>query len=110
MKAIILAIIFIFTLCIPANAAWIVRWEVAVMTPVPCSQPAPQIDEFGRRSGIHNITLAQCWTTSIRAELKTFEKLSDAENFVQRGKDSANDGWNTTLQNFFIEEEVMEDK
>ena len=105
MKAIILAIIFIFTLCIPANAAWIVRWEVAVMTPTLCAQSAPQIDEFGRRSMSNAYTLAQCWTTSIRAELKTFEKLSDAEDFVQRGKDSAKDGWNTTLQNFSIKEE-----
>ena len=107
MKKLILTIIFIFALCLPVNAAWVVQWNVVTMHPVACPQPVPEPDEFGRVPVSTVQTLVACWLTDIDREYKLFEALFDAEDFVQRGKGSVKDMWNPSLQNFSISEVIM---
>jgi len=99
-----LAALLCLVLVTIAKAAWLVEWDVVTTTSIPCPQPKPVADEYGREPDFTRQTLAACFATSVKTNQRVFEVLHDAEGFVKRGKESVANMWPPELQNFTITE------
>lgn len=65
---------------------FLVTWFFTVNNIIPCPQPTPHADEYGRVYQSHVFTL-ECWDTTISHHEREFELLKDAEAFVKLGEE-----------------------
>ena len=104
MKTLIAILTMAFLFCASnVSAEWIVEWEVVDMILIPCPESEPVPDEYGRMPQSNASNLVACWDIIRQSRTRNFDTLEEAEEFVQRGKDSVKgEAINKSLQNFLI--------
>lgn len=53
---------------------------------VPCPQPIPTPDKFGRVFETTTYTLQMCWDTNSMPQQQYFKTLKEAQDFIAEGK------------------------
>ena len=63
---------------------WIVVYFFIQLSMIPCLQPPPTADEFGRIYASNHMTLEACWREDRTTLRKTFDTEVEAKAFVDR--------------------------
>ena len=99
MKRALFAFVILFALCSTAWAVdqevkvkwpeqfkWWISWEVHTVIYVPCPQPEPKEDEFGRILQSWTQTTQLCSRVEVRKMRRGFKTAGEAMEFIRRGK------------------------
>ena len=101
---VILALLLVPFVSLAESPKYKVTWTVVTNESIPCQQPKPFPDEFGRVQQSNTMTLGLCYKTITDQHGKVFNSLEEAKSFVERGEAELDDWPMPSLKDFKIQE------